>query len=357
MAMPFLSSKPQKRRDSIVAIDLGGNTTKAVNVQRRGEGFVLSGFAMMDAPVSEKTVSADLMAEHLQNVGRALEGRSRSMSVAVGVNESIMRHTELPLMPLEDMRMVLKNNTRTYLQQEYTNHVFDCHVIPSKQLNEPSPKGKNTGIPRQKVLVAGAKVQFLDDLQTAVRSAGFVPDHVIPNLVGPVNAFELAMPEVFATDVVALIDLGFRNTTISLLQEGELIMSRVVGIGGDRLTTELADLMNVSYAEAEGIKIGMPVEIQPQLEALVAPLGRELRASMDFYEHQYDRAVSKAYLSGGSARSDLILEMLQTELMVECVAWNPVGFMQISVPPQQAAEIEQVAPQLAVAVGAAMATF
>src|SRR5438874_3608447 len=114
-------------------------------------------------------------------------------------------------------------------------------------------------------------------MQTAIRNAGLVADDILPGLVGPVNAFELAMPEVFSKEIVALVDIGFKNTTICILQQGELILSRVVGIGGDKLTNGLAETLGVSYAEAEGIKVGMPSEVQTQLQTLVLPLGRELR--------------------------------------------------------------------------------
>jgi type IV pilus assembly protein PilM len=157
--------------------------------------------------------------------------------------------------------------------------------------------------------------------------------------------------------VVALVDIGFKNTSICLVQEGELILSRVVGIGGDKLTNGLAESLGISYAEAEGIKVGMPAEVQSNLEALVLPLGRELRASIDFFEHQQDKTVTQVYVSGGSSRSEFIMQLLQTELMAECKPWNPLSFLQMDLPPQQAGEVEQVAPQLAVAVGSAVAAF
>ncbi|MBC8002325.1 MAG: pilus assembly protein PilM, partial [Opitutaceae bacterium] len=84
------------------------------------------------------------------------------------------------------------------------------------------------------------------------------------------------------------------------------------------------------------------------------PLGRELRASIDFFEHQQDRAVSQVFVSGGSAKSELLLQMLHQELMVECRPWNPAKSLQMAAPPNQAGEIEQVAPQLAVAIGTAL---
>jgi type IV pilus assembly protein PilM len=237
------------------------------------------------------------------------------------------------------------------------NRVFDCHIIPPKSLAQPAEAGKAITIPKLKVLVAGAKKELVDLYQTAIRDAGLVADHVVPGLIGPVNAFEMAVPEAFANDSVALVDIGFKNSSICILQQGELVLSRVVAIGGDKLTSGLAEMMNISYAEAEGIKVGMAPEIQSTLETQVLPLGRELRASLDFFEHQQDRPVSHVYVSGGSARSELILQMLHSELVVECRAWNPTAFLQLALPGQQAVEIEQVAPQLTVAIGAAMAAF
>jgi type IV pilus assembly protein PilM len=301
-------------------------------------------------------VSTDLLAEHLKAISSNLEGRCKAMSLAISVNDSVIRQADLPIMPVDDMRMVLKNSSRIYLQQDYPNHVFDCHVLPSAGSKGATTKQKGGG-QRQRVLVAGAKEQLLDDLQEAMKTAGFIPDSVVPNLVGPINAFEMAHPEEFANEAVALIDIGFNGSTICLLEHGELAMSRVLATGSDQLTSDLGEAMGISYAEAEGIKVGMPQEVQKELQALISPLGRELRASLDFYEHQNDRPVTKVYVSGGIARSEVILEMLQNELMIECKQWNPTAFMEVTVPPQQAAELEQVSPQLAVAIGAAMATL
>jgi type IV pilus assembly protein PilM len=101
----------------------------------------------------------------------------------------------------------------------------------------------------------------------------------------------------------------------------------------------------------------MTSEIQDSLELLVNPLGRELRASIDFFEHQHDKPVAQIYLSGSTARNDVVLQALQAELMVPCKAWNPTQALEIDLTPEKAGELEQVAPQLSVAVGAAAAGF
>src|SRR6266705_853383 len=356
--MPLPSfNNTAKKRDQMLSIDVGGRTTKGIHLQRKGDDYVLSRFVLLDAPIYEKNLSADLLGEHLKSVCQALDTRTKLVTLSVGVQDSVVRHADLPSMPVHDMRQVLKNNTKNYLQQDLPGHIFDCSILLPRSAQSGAEKSKIAGSQKQKVLVAGARKQLIDDVQTEIRNPGLIPDYIVPGLVGQVNAFELAMPAVFNKEVVALVDIGFKHTSICLLQQGELILSRVVAIGGDKLTNGLAESLGISYAEAEGIKVGMAPEVQSQLESLVLPLGRELRASIDFFEHQQDKTVTQVFIGGGSARSELIAQTLQTELMVDCKLWNPLNFLQVSLPPQQVSEVEHVAPQLSVALGAALAAF
>jgi type IV pilus assembly protein PilM len=353
MALPFLSETQAKRLDSSVVIDLGARTSKAVYMQRRGDRFQLLNFSLLDAPAFEKGPSREALTEHLKAMIQPLSPKGKQVILAIGPGESLLRHAELPQVAVSDMRLMLKHNAKNYLQQELSDYVFDCFLLPPRTTASGGPEAAKGNQAKFRVLVGGAKKQLIDDLQNATRDAGFLPCRVVPSLIGPANAFEIAQPEVFSKEVVALVDVGFKNSTITILLNGELMLSRVVAIGGDRLTNGLAETMGISYAEAEGIKIGMPEEVQTTMQPLLSSLGRELRASVDFFEHQQDKAVSQAFISGGSSRSEYILQALQAELMVPCKSWNPTNGLQLSLPPKQMSEIEQVAPQLAVAVGAA----
>jgi len=128
MALPFLANG-KKKRDQVMAVDLGSRTTKAVNVQRRGDGFALCGYALVDAPIFEKSISAALLGEHLKAVSHALGPKAKAVALTVGVTDALVRPVEMPFLPMDDFRMVLKHNSRNYLQQDLTNQVFDCHII------------------------------------------------------------------------------------------------------------------------------------------------------------------------------------------------------------------------------------
>ena len=357
LPLPFLNGASRKKRAQMIAVDLGSRTTKAVLFERRGEILALTRYALLDAPIFEKKISPEQLGDHLKSVAEALGNTTKVITVAVGLEDAIVRQIDLPQIPLDEMRQILKVNHKNYLQQDLPNHVFDCYIIPPRAL-APSEKGAAGGTtPKLKVLAAATKQQLVDDFMRATQLAGLTAECMVPGMVGPINTFEQALPEVFAKETIALVDIGFKHTFVCVLDRGELALTRVVNIGGDKLTSGLAEAMNVSYAEAEGIKVGMAPEVETALQMQVIPLGREIRASLDFFEHQQDRPVTQVYLSGASARSDMILQMLHSELLLECKTWNPTGFLQLALPGQQAVEVDHIGSQLTVAIGAALAAF
>src|SRR5262245_30872243 len=151
-SVPFMSSHA-KKRDQVVAIDLGGRTTKVVHVLRRGDKFSLASYAVLDSPVFEKGTSADMLADHLKNVSRAVGSRAKQATLALGVNDTLFRQIELPLMPIPDLRLMLKFNTKTYLQQELPDHVFDCQFIASAKPAEIQPQ---KGVSQKHKVMVGA---------------------------------------------------------------------------------------------------------------------------------------------------------------------------------------------------------
>ena len=355
LPLPFLNAARRKKRAQMIAVDLGSRTTKAALFERRGEILALTRYALLDAPIFEKKISPELLGDHLKSVAEALGNTTKYVIVALGLEDAMVRQIELPQIPLEEMRQILKVNHKNYLQQELPNHVFDCYIIPPRPVAGADNKGGGT--PKLKVLAAAAKQQLVEDFLRAAQVAGLTAECMVPGLIGPMNTFEQALPEIYAAETVALVDIGYRHTSVCVLDRGELALTRVVNIGGDKLTAGLAESMGISYAEAEGIKVGMAPEVEGALQMQVIPLGREIRASLDFFEHQQDRPVSQVFFSGASARSDMILQILHSELLLECKTWNPTGFLQLALPGQQAVEVDHIGSQLTVAIGAALAAF
>src|SRR2546421_12089543 len=99
MAFPFFQSPARKMRDQMLAVDLGSRTTKAVHVQRRAQGFALCGYVLADAPIFEKTLSPELLSEHLKTVSQALGAKTKLVALTIGGNDALGRPVGMPVLP------------------------------------------------------------------------------------------------------------------------------------------------------------------------------------------------------------------------------------------------------------------
>ena len=153
MALPFLNGFSRKKRSHMMAVDLGSRTSKAILLERRGEDLAMTRFAVVDAPIYDKRMSPELLADHLRQVSDALGSTTKSLALTMGLEDVIVRPVELPQIPVNEMRLVLKNNSKVYLQQDLPNHVFDCHIFPAKApaAGRPPEAARTVGVTRTRV--------------------------------------------------------------------------------------------------------------------------------------------------------------------------------------------------------------
>lgn len=354
MALPTSGKKVFK--DRVVAIDLGSKSTKAALVKAQGVGkLILEGYTIQNTPILEggmRPENVGLLTAHLKSILKELGHKPKRLGVVIGISESILRQVEMQIRDLSDMRKMLKFGSKQYLQQELKDFTFDVFVPGSTDDNSSGSESGRAAMGKGKALIGGAKDQLIQTLQNAAKGAGAGLDHIGIHLVESINAFEMAAPESFSNETVALVDIGFKNTTISILKQGEMALNRVLALGGDKFTGGLAEALSLGYEEAEAVKMGMPPEIQSMLESQLSNLGQELRVSIDFFEHQQDTPVTQVFVSGGSAKSDFIVNALQTELMIPCQKWNPLTVMDTSA--GNFPDLELDAVQLGGAIGGAI---
>lgn len=337
--------------NQIIAIDLGTRSTKAVCLHRDGGALALTNYVILDRPNFGKEWTREQLAKHLEAVRQAVGPKVSDIALSVGATDSVICNAEMPLIEKSQMRKMVALNPKLYFQEELQNHAFDCFVLHQSGQN---PDGKQ--VRKAKALVVGIANPFLQVLREASSDAGLDLELVTASQTAAANCFAMSA-DAPRDKAVALVDVGFGHSTISLLVNGEITLTRVVNIGADKFTSGLAEAMNITYSVAEGLKQIMPEKVNSQLRALVSPLCHELSNSIHFFEQQQDKKISEVYVSGGSARSGFIIDILQSELNLPCKSWDAAGSLKMQLPSAQASSIKQDAPQLTVAIGTAMACF
>ncbi len=78
---------------------------------------------------------------------------------------------------------------------------------------------------------------------------------------------------------------------------------------------------------------------------------------MGFFSSQYEKPVTELLISGGAARSQFIVQALESELSYSCETWNPARHVTLGLSEARAREVEYDAPQLVVVIGTAVAAL
>ena len=90
---------------------------------------------------------------------------------------------------------------------------------------------------------------------------------------------------------MVLVNVGAAVSNINVISRGVTTFTRDITMGGNAFTEEIQKQLNISYDEAEALKVGgqgesdavVPQEVERVIQGVAEQLGGEIQRSLDFY--------------------------------------------------------------------------
>lgn len=335
-----------KQRKSIVGLDIGSSCIKAVELTRDKYDQVVTGYAQIDVPneAARQEAIAELM--------RVAKFRSKRVATAVSGKNVIFRYISMPEMAEDRLVQAVRLEADKYIPFDVADVELDAQKI-----------GAGTdaaGKPDMKVLLVAAKKSVVVDHARVLTELGLQPISVGVDGFALGNAWELGeqinpgIQEPGRT--VALIDIGATKASINILRDNTSCFAREVPMGGVDLTNAIARRLGVEPAQAEQLKRDpgeqLPV-VQEATAQVLEDLGNEINLSFDFFENQFDGEVQEVWLTGGTALLPFLEESFEKIFEKRTKTWNPIEGLKVRADHVDVEALNQLAPQLAVAIGLA----
>src|SRR5437868_2171554 len=196
-----------RRANSVIGIDLGKNSYKAVQLSKKSETrYVLTSFASHDVP--EDLATPDAVAQQVKQLLRGLGGQTRNCAIAVSEPGSLLRIIEQPSTPPELLRNALRYNGLSMLNQDCKDFVLDVAAIshngsaprtPSMASNDQTNVTVQSPVTTQmRYLVGGMLRTQVKLISEAMAKTRLVAGLLQLSPVCSLNAFVVAYPEVHA---------------------------------------------------------------------------------------------------------------------------------------------------------------
>jgi type IV pilus assembly protein PilM len=345
-----------------LGLDIGSTSIKMILLKeqrKRGEvGFALQSFGMKPLPpeaiVDGALMNSTAIVQAVQELMSELKVRGKDVAIGVSGHSVIIKKIQMPRMSQDELEESIQWEAEQYIPFDVKDVNIDTQILDG---------GGNDATGQMDVLLVAAKKDMINDYTTVVSEAGLAPVVVDVDAFAVQNMFSVNydLPE---RETVVLINAGASVVNINIIANGVTVFTRDVTIGGNQFTEEIQKQLNVSYEEAEALKIGgnradadavVPQEVERVLASVAEQVAGEIQRSLDFYAGTAaDANFTKVYLSGGTAKIPALFKTIESRTGVPVEILNPFRKIDVDNRKFDPAFIMEVAPMAAVAVGLAL---
>ena len=350
---------------NIVGIDLGNSSFKAVRLQKKGAQYVFVGAALLPTGSTSPTPvvpTEQSLAAQIKELASKVKAAGADVHFVTNSLNSTVRYVELPSIPLDEVRSAIKLNSATYLRQSFENYIFDVFALDPtvKDAFSVKKQKKEKGAPappsgKIKSMIGGVSSPEITLYFHAARRAGIKPQSLQLSPIALMNAFEAAYPDIFKQQAVAILELGFLSSTLTILDRGQPLLTRTVPIGGKQISEYIAQISNVDFVKAEAMKSEENFDLSEAVSRICVNLTRETLSSISFFEKNSDQLISKVYLTGASVGSPSVVKALSEGIGSACEVWNPANGLTMELPAAQREVFAKNPYMFAAALGVARA--
>ncbi|MEO0481728.1 MAG: type IV pilus assembly protein PilM [Planctomycetota bacterium] len=336
-----------KQRKSVVGLDIGSSSIKAIEITQDKYEHIITAFAHVD--VASEQGRRDALAELFRSGGF----HTKRVATSIGGKSVIFRYLNMAKMSKDELGNAIRFEADKYIPFEIDEVELDTQVLG------PAPGGDEAS-EQMRVLLVAAKTSMVEDQADMLVELGLQPVSVGVDSFALSNAFELSeivSPGLHESDsTVALVDIGFSKTSINIVRNQVTQFAREVAIGGQDLTNAITRRFALETFEAEALKRDpqdQVVEVQDAVAPVLDDLGNEINLSFDFFENQFDGEVAEVNLSGGTVLLPFLEEGLEKIFEKRTRVWNPLEGLKVRADNVDIDALNKSAPQLTVAVGLA----
>jgi type IV pilus assembly protein PilM len=359
----FFNSFFTPKDTKVLGIDIGSSSIKVVQLKKQGGKAVLETYGEIalgpyaNTDLGRATVlPADKLSEAIKDLLRESNTTTLNSGLSISIGSSFIVFMKLPSSEEKNFAEMVPIEARKYIPVPISEVTLDWWAIP---------KDNNTVSEFQN----GQKVE--DDKMTEILLIVINNDAINRNkeIAKVANlAASFSEVEIFSTMRAALepgiapqviMDFGASSTKVFVVERGILKASHVINRGSQDITLSISKSLNISFEEAEKIKVKEGILSQPNgtnisevssltIDYILSETGRFI---LNYYRKS-NKKISKIVLTGGGALLRGLKEKAQNSFETPVEVGDP--FSKVEYPAFLDEVLKTAGPEFTVAIGLAI---
>ena len=352
--MSFLSFL---HKNEVAAFDIGSNSIKLIQLKQTKKGWELVKMGIAELPpeaiVDGSVIDSMTVTNTLKELIAAQGVKAKDVVSALTGHSVIIKKVNFAVMTEEELSESIQWEAEQYIPFPIVEVNIDFQILGT------DAEGRG----QMDVMLVAVKKDVINDYTNVIKEAGLNPIVIDVDSFAIENMLEINYPAT-PGETVAVVNIGASITSISVIVNGQTVFTRAIPMGGNQFTEEIQRQMNISFKDAEAMKLGKgegeadTATLNAAVETVSTNLSFEVRRSLDFFlGGSHGANINKIFLSGGCAKTAGLLAMMQdkTAMPVEIadpfkgIAYSPAAFDE--------AKLKDLGPYFCVAVGLAIRRF
>lgn len=370
----MIGHKTKKPSPGRVGLDIGSHTVCGVEVVERASDMVVrsAGSAAING-LQSKVDSADSseIIRAIKNLWSGARFDSRRVVLALPPSAVYMKWLHLEAANEEELEQTAQAAAARGASFPSDEAVVDYRVLSRRSLGS-----RNIYFT---LLVAGSGT-LINRMLNIAEGAGLEPIAVDIGVAAALRsacAQKRAASPIWSGQPSAHVIMGAKNTTIAVIRENAPEFARTVPVGGNDFTERIAEHAQVSWSEAEKIKLtpgtrlnedgvmvvpGSDGEIKIPCEQVVGRLAREIQRSLKFFKSQYAEGsylgmIGAITVSGGAALLKGLDACLQSHGVEISGLINPFAGYSVAAEGSGVQSVSEIAASYTTAMGLATTQY
>lgn len=317
---------PFRKEEGFVALDIGSSSIKMVEAVGEKSGYRVVNVGVLPLPSmavqNNMVVDKDVVVKTIQSLIQGNGVKATRVISAVPGRAVINKKIQLPAQGEAELEANVEFEASHLIPESLENVNLDYQILNYLE------DGR-----KMEVLLVAVKKEIINSYTQVIQEAGLIPTIMDVDYFALENMYEVNY-ETKPDEVVGLIHIGARYTSINVLKSGISTFTGDLPEGGEAFTESLVQSLQISYDQAETLKITglLEGEKRADLEALLRPtcdsLAEEIRRTLRLYGAMAaEEWIHSIYLSGGSAKVPGLCQFLGEKMGVPVHLAEPLrGF-------------------------------
>ncbi|MFA6604657.1 MAG: pilus assembly protein PilM [Patescibacteria group bacterium] len=380
---------------SYLGIDIGTSSIKMVELENFKNQAKLKTYGYADVSINVLSSSIDknnqIIADYIVEIAQKSNVQTRQVVAALPTFSVFNFIINLPPMPKKDLSSAIKWEAKKFIPVPLEEMILDWKVL-NKKITDKDDDEKVKITDDKKDATTETENTSLNKEKTTSKTALKNEDKLFSN-TGNTNNYRILLTaapknlvaryidifkkanlnllsletEAFAlsrsligndTSTVMIVDIGATTADICIIEQGVPILNRGIDTGGEFITKNIMNSLNVNQERAEQFKRdfglagggfkNVPDVIQKSLNSII----NEIKYVFELYQRQDNSRIEKIVLTGGSAFLPSLPEYLSELLNLQVIIGDP--WDRVIYPLDLKPVLQEVGPRMATSVGLAM---